>query len=222
MSDIKESPKEVFDSMAAGWYNFRHYTIFPKELEEMASRWQKGKLLNVGCGHGADFLPFKDSFELYGADISDSFLEQCRKYQTKHDFHAELQQADMRHLPYEDCCFDDLIAVACLHHLAGNKEQIRALNEFKRILKPGGEAFITVWNKHQKRFFFGKKEVYVPWKSNGEESLRYYYLFTYREIKKIIKSAGFDIISLKPEDQYKGRFREFSRNICVLCRKPNE
>ena len=59
------SPKiEVFDQMAPGWYNFRHYSIFRPELETLAQRWKKGRLLNVGSGHGADFLPFTDNFDI--------------------------------------------------------------------------------------------------------------------------------------------------------------
>ena len=61
-----KSTQEVYDRIAPGWYNFRHYSIFRAELEDLAGRWQKGRLLNVGSGHGADFLPFKDRFELYG------------------------------------------------------------------------------------------------------------------------------------------------------------
>ena len=61
---------EVFDRMAPGWYGFRHHSIFRPELETLAKRWQKGRLLNIGSGHGPDFLPFKDNFELYGLDFS--------------------------------------------------------------------------------------------------------------------------------------------------------
>ena len=57
---------DVFDQIAPGWYHFRHHSIFTSELNALAERWQKGRLLNLGCGHGADFIPFKDSFELYG------------------------------------------------------------------------------------------------------------------------------------------------------------
>ncbi len=221
MERPQESPKEVFDSMADGWYNFRHYTIFPDELTGLAERWEKGKLLNIGCGHGSDFLPFKDKFDLYGIDISDAFLENCRKFQEKHGFTAELKQGDMRSIPYPDGYFDDLIAIACLHHLQGNEEQLKALSEFKRILKPGGELFLTVWNKGQSRFRWGEKEVYVPWNGKDGVSERYYYLFTYTEIRKLVQKAGFEIISVEPESRYNSKIKQFSRNICVLCRKPD-
>ena len=45
-----ESPPSAWDAIAPAWYNFRHYTIFKAELEALAVRWQKGRLLNLGCG----------------------------------------------------------------------------------------------------------------------------------------------------------------------------
>ena len=45
--------REVFNRIAPGWYNYRHWTIFRHELEELAQEWGQGKLLNLGCGHGA-------------------------------------------------------------------------------------------------------------------------------------------------------------------------
>ena len=34
--------REIFDQIAPGWYNFRHWSIFRKELEARAKRCQKG------------------------------------------------------------------------------------------------------------------------------------------------------------------------------------
>ena len=72
--------REVFDEIAPGWYNFRHWSIFRNELESLAARWREGRLLNLGCAHGPDFLPFRDGFELYGVDFSLGMLELARKY----------------------------------------------------------------------------------------------------------------------------------------------
>jgi ubiquinone/menaquinone biosynthesis C-methylase UbiE len=104
-----ESPSSAFDAIAPAWYNFRHYTIFKSDLEEIAARWKKGKLLNLGCGHGADFLPFKDGFELYGMDYSAEMLKLAKSSLCKHNFKAVLAQADLRQLPYANDSFDRLL-----------------------------------------------------------------------------------------------------------------
>ncbi len=106
-----ESPASAFDAIAASWYNFRHYTIFKAELEAMASRWQKGILLNLGCGHGADFLPFKEGFEMVGVDYSAGMLRLADKFSKKHGFSARLVQADMRSLPFGSNSFDFAVSV---------------------------------------------------------------------------------------------------------------
>jgi tRNA (uracil-5-)-methyltransferase TRM9 len=214
------SPKiEVFDRMAPGWYNFRHYSIFIPELEMLAERWKRGKLLNVGSGHGADFIPFKDNFELYGVDFSSEMVKFALRYSQKFGFPVNLHVADARHLPFADNTFDWAIAVATYHHLQGRDSQLSALAELRRVLKPEGEAFITVWNRCQRRFWLKKKEVAVPWKAGGQTIYRYYYLFTYPELEGLVNRAGFRILMSFPEHSYHWPLKYFSRNICLLVKK---
>ncbi len=210
---------EIFDQIAPGWYNFRHRSIFTHELEELAARWSGGRLLNVGCAHGPDFIPFKERFELYGIDISGRMLELAEKYAEKNQFQVNLTQADARQIPYSDDSFDDAIAVATYHHIEGKEERLKALRELRRVLKPGGEAFITVWNKWQPGFWFKKKDILVPWKMKEKTLYRYYHLFSYGELEKLVKKAGFTVVKSYPENRYKFPLKMFSRNICVLARK---
>jgi tRNA (uracil-5-)-methyltransferase TRM9 len=210
----------VFDRIAPGWYGVRHNSIFKAELTELAFRWGYGHLLNLGCGHGADFLPFRASFELYGIDFAANMLKYAEKYAAKQGFRANLVQADMRSLPFADNFFDCAISVASLHHLPGKSEQTKALQELKRVLKPGSEAFITVWNRNQPRFWFKPKEPMIPWKAADGVVLRYYYLFTYGEIEKLVRQAGFELQRASPESKYHFPLRTFSRNICLLVKKP--
>ena len=91
--------KNIFDQIAPGWYNFRHWSIFRKELEVLAQRWQNGSLLNIGCAHGPAFLPFRQNFELYGIDFSREMLKFARKYSQKFNFTVNLSLADVGYLP---------------------------------------------------------------------------------------------------------------------------
>jgi SAM-dependent methyltransferase len=72
-----------------------------------------------------------------------------------------------------DGAFDWAISVATYHHLRDNRESQTALDELRRVLKPGGEAFITVWNRWQPRFWFSRKEVAVPWRTKNKTLERY-------------------------------------------------
>ena len=211
---------EVFDEIAPSWYNFRHRSIFTRELEELARRWRSGRMLNMGCGHGPDFVPFKENFELYGIDISARMLEFAKKYAEKYGLNLNLAQADARQPPYEDEYFDFAITVATLHHIKSEDERFKALRELKRVLKPGGEAFITVWNKWQPGFWFRKKDTLIPWKTREKTLYRYYHLFSYGELEKMLKKAGLAVVKSYPETKYRFPIKMFSRNVCALVRKP--
>ena len=211
--------REVFNEIAPSWYNFRHWSIFRRELEALAARWGEGKLLNIGCAHGPDFLPFKDRFELHGIDFANQMLKMAQRYAKKFDLEVNLAAADVRYLPYAEGTFDRAISVATYHHLEGKEERLKALRELGRVLKPGGEAFITVWNRWQPRFWLRRREIVVPWRTRDRTLNRYYYLFSYGELEKLVKRAGFELLESSPEGSYRLPIKLFSRNICLLVRK---
>jgi tRNA (uracil-5-)-methyltransferase TRM9 len=210
--------REVFEDIAESWYRLRHWSRFKAELTEFARRWRQGKLLNIGCAHGPDFLPFKDSFELAGIDFSGQMIKFALKYAAKFGFKADLSVADASCLPFTSQSFDWAIAIASYHHIKDAKQRITAFRELRRVLKPGGEAFITVWNRWQPGFWFKGKEVYVPWQLKSKSLDRYHYLYSYHELKSILASSGFEVISMFPEKSYKFPVSLFSRNICVLVK----
>ena len=185
----------------------------------MARRWQGGSLLNIGCAHGPDFLPFIQRFTLYGVDFSTRMLSFARQYSRKFDFTVNLLVADAGLLPFSDGAFDQAISVAAYHHIRGGTERQVALEELNRVLKPGGEAFITVWNRWQPRFWFSGKETDVPWRSKDRTLYRYYYLFSYPELERLAKQAGFTVLKSFPENSHRFPLKFFSRNICLLVKK---
>jgi len=210
--------REVFDQIAESWYRIRHWPLLKEELEELAARWQSGKLLNVGCAHGPDFLPFTQGFELWGVDSSPGMLKQALRYSAKFKFYVNLIAADALFLPFPNNTFDWAISVATYHHIKGREAREKAFIELKRVLKPEGEAFLTVWNHGQPRFWLKSKEQQVPWRLKGETVYRYYHLFSYGELRKLLSKAGLKIINMSPEKSYHFPIRNFSRNICVLVK----
>ena len=151
-------------------------------------------------------------------DFSREMIRFAQKYSQKFNFVATLSVSEVRYLPFADQTFDWAIAVATYHHIKG-EGQLTALGELQRVLKPGGEAFITVWNKWQPRFWFRGKEVAVPWRTGDKTLYRYYYLFSYSELVRLVKKAGFRVLKSFPESSYRLPIKFFSRNICLLVRK---
>ena len=229
--------RESFDQIAESWYRVRHWPLLRAELEDLARRWQRvvgdesrlptplnwqvpnQKLLNVGCAHGPDFLPFIKGFEMWGIDSSPQMLKQAQRYSAKFKFQVNLVVADAVALPFPSNTFNQVISVATYHHIKGNEEREKAFRELKRVLKPGGEAFVTVWNRRQPRFWLKSSEQGVPWKLRGKMVYRYYHLFSYGELKKLLTKVGFEIITTSPEKSYHFPIKNFSRNICILAKK---
>lgn len=209
----------IFDEIAESWYRVHHWSRFNQELKELSLRWKQGRLLNIGCAHGPDFLPFKEGFELWGLDISRQMIRLALKYAAKFHLQVNLTVADAVSLPYRDNSFDWAIAIAVYHNITGEKERLQALVELKRVLKPQGEAFITVWNRWQPQFWLRGKEVSMPWRLKGKVLYRYYYLFSYAELDKLLKQSGFTVLRLSPEKSYCSPLSLFSRNICALVKK---
>ena len=87
------------------------------------------------------------------------------------------------------------------------------------MLKPGGEAFVTVWNRRQPRFWFKPKEVLIPFKVGDEIIQRYYYLFSYGEIEKLARQAGFELLKSSPESRYHFPIRRFLAQYLPLAKK---
>jgi len=211
--------REVYDKIAPTRYNLYHHTRFAPELEAMAARWKEGRLLNLGCGHGPDFLPFKANFDLYGLDFSLEMLKLANKYADKSEFQMTPLQADVSRLPFRDESFNWAISIAAYHHINSKEDRLMAFTELRRVLKPGGQAFITVWNSWQGRFLFKGKEQMVPWTVKEEKLERYYYLFSYPEIQRLAKQAGFRVLRTYPESFYHYPVKYFSRNICLWLKK---
>jgi len=213
--------RDVFDKIAESWYRIRHWPLLKEELDVLAARWQSGKLLNIGCAHGPDFLPFSQAFELWGVDSSRGMLKQALRYSTKFKLYVNLLASDALFLPFPDNTFDWAISVAAYHHIKGREEREKAFVELKRVLKPEGEAFLTVWNRGQPRFWFRSKEQQVPWRLKEKTVYRYYHLFSYGELRKLLVKTGWEIITMSGEKSYHLPIENLSRNICVLMRKGN-
>lgn len=215
----KGNGKQIYyDEIAESWYRLRHWTRFKRELEEVAASWQGGRLLNVGCAHGPDFLPFKENFELWGLDSSQQMIRMGVRYRSKFKFDVNLLVADAVSLPFKNGAFDWAISVAAYHHIEEKELRSNAFRELRRVLKPGGEAMVTVWNRWQRNFWNKGKEIILPWKAGDKQVLRYYYLYTYPEIEGLMKKNGFHIVKIFPEYGYRFPVKLFSRNICVLAR----
>jgi phosphatidylethanolamine/phosphatidyl-N-methylethanolamine N-methyltransferase len=101
-----------------------------------------GRILEVGVGTGLSLPQYSRSNSVYGVDISAPMLDKARDRVTR--FHLDqvegLAVMDAEHLTFPDNSFDVVVAqyvVTAVPHPE------LALDEFVRVLRPGGEIVIT-------------------------------------------------------------------------------
>ncbi len=93
------------------------------------------RILDVGCGTGANLEMLAQFGEAEGVDVADEALEFCRAKGLK--THKGLAEK----LPFADESFDLTTALDVIEHL---DDDLAGLKEMRRVLKPGGRALIFV------------------------------------------------------------------------------
>ncbi len=173
------------------------------------------KILDLGCGSGRHvvFLT-KRGFNLYGFDISASGIRLTRKWLREVKMRANLRVGDIYgRLPYKTGFFDAVISILVIHH--GRIGQIRkTIKEIRRVLRPGGLAFVTVTEgfKYKKLLVRGRDFkviapfTYVPLVDN--EAGTPHYIYNPARLKNDFKS--FEILRL---------YKDKHKHYCILAKK---
>jgi len=101
-----------------------------------------GRILEVGVGTGISLPAYSRENRLYGVDISKPMLEKARRRVTALglDNVEAIEVMDAEHLDFPDDAFDVVVAQYVVTAVP-NPE--RALDEFARVVRPGGEIVIT-------------------------------------------------------------------------------
>jgi SAM-dependent methyltransferase len=99
------------------------------------------QVLEVGAGTGIHLDYVQHGFDRYV--VTDISAKMLAKAEERHAGRANLafQVADATALPFEDNSFDRLVSVYNLEHLP---QPHRVLEEWKRVVRPGGDISIAV------------------------------------------------------------------------------
>lgn len=108
------------------------------------------KVLEIGCGLGIDSYKFaKAGAVLTCIDLSSVAVQGTRRLLQQLGLQAEVLECNAEQLVFPDESFDAVYSFGVLHHV---EHEERAFNEVYRVLKPGGEALITLY--HSRSWFW--------------------------------------------------------------------
>ncbi len=105
-----------------------------------------GSVLDFGCGIGRVMRRWKTvrGPEFYGTDYNPSLVDWCRDHLKFAEFQTNTLNGG---LGYESGSMDFVYALSVFTHLDAALQTFW-MNELRRVLKPGGLAFITVHGRH--------------------------------------------------------------------------
>jgi ubiquinone/menaquinone biosynthesis C-methylase UbiE len=199
--------EKVWDEIARPWSEFR--TKVSPTVEKFVKS-QKGRILDVGCGSGRNFIKVK-GLEWYAIDFSREMIKMSDEEAKRKKMQVNLVKAKSEDLPFDEGFFDSVLCFAVIHCVDSKAKRKKTIEEIFRVLRPGGQALIASWGPRSPRLKNKDKESFVPWTvREGEgKQMRYTYIFDLDELKELCEAAGFEVVSAWEE-----------RNVNVIVRKP--
>ncbi|MFA5051149.1 MAG: class I SAM-dependent methyltransferase [Patescibacteria group bacterium] len=204
------------------------------EVEPLINYVKDGdKILDLGCGNGRLYELLKNkNVEYLGVDSCENLIEIAKRRTP-----TKFMVASALNLPFENQKFDIIFSIAVFHHIPSDLFREQVLKECYRVLKPGGYLILTTWNLWQTKLLFKYKlwpvffgwrpknldwrDTLISWKEKRGTIHRYYHIFTFRELRKLVKNNGFQIIDQyysKRESNFRTNWTK-GHNLVIIAKK---
>ena len=156
------------------WWHIGRRKILAGFVEEICSRVtdRRPRILDVGCGTGANLLMLSKYGDAEGVDVSEDALAFCRERGLD-----KVRLGAGEELPYEDGTFDLVTALDVVEHM---DDDLAGLSEMQRVLRPGGRVLIFVPTF---MFLWGLQDEV----SNHRRRYRL------PQLRRILEQAGFEV-----------------------------
>ncbi|HET6978264.1 MAG TPA: class I SAM-dependent methyltransferase [Pyrinomonadaceae bacterium] len=155
------------------WYTGRR-KILARFVDEICRQVtdRRPKILDVGCGTGANLLMLSEFGDAEGVDISEDALAFCRERGLD-----KVRLGNGEELPYADSTFDLVTGLDVVEHM---DDDLAGLCEMRRVLRPGGRVLLFVPTF---MFLWGLQD-------DVSNHRRRYRL---PELRRVLDKAGFEI-----------------------------
>jgi len=131
---------------------FVRYDLEPHILEVVPfAECRDLSVLEIGCGSGIDALQFVRHGARYtGIDLTPAAVDLTSRALDVFGFSGESHVADAEALPFEDASFDLVYSHGVLHHTPDTQ---RAVDEVRRVLRPGGRAIVMLYHRRSYNYY---------------------------------------------------------------------
>jgi SAM-dependent methyltransferase len=115
--------------------------------------WRSGeRVLEIGLGYGTvGQLLAQRGLDYHGLDISPgpvAMMAHRLELLGVSDALSRATEGSALAIPHPDQSFDVVVSIGCLHHTG---DLAAAVDDVRRVLRPGGQAMIMVYNRHSYR-----------------------------------------------------------------------
>jgi SAM-dependent methyltransferase len=163
--------QEMFDLEESYWWFVGRRAIIDGILKDLAGHRGLARILDLGCGTGANLEMVARYGRLtVGSDFSSMALELAAQRPGRRRLACSTAEA----LPFPGNCFEVITCLDVLEHL---QDDCQALREIDRVLKPGHRLIATV--------------PAYPWLwSEHDEALDHFRRYTRESLLRAIRCAG--------------------------------
>ncbi len=159
-----------------------HYQRFTESLKYLELK-PDDRILNIWSrtGNAITYLEKTVPIDLYNLEVSPKMIELAiNKYPR-----AKFRKTDLKNLGFDNNFFDGILSLETLEH---TPEPRRLLQEFFRVLKPGGKLVMSLPPKTAE---LPLKIYNFLFKNHGEGPHQF---LPSKLVKKMLKETGFDLI----------------------------
>jgi ubiquinone/menaquinone biosynthesis C-methylase UbiE len=190
----KARAKTQFNTVAAeydaGPGCFAH---FGRRLVSAAEIQPGQRVLDVASGRGAVLFPCAEQVgqtgQVVGVDLAEAMARATNEEAARRGISARVQVMDAEHLEFPDAAFD---RVLCGFGIMFFPNQAGALDEFRRVMKPGGRLAVSTWRVAQ------TGEIEAAMVALGMERAKQAGWITEPDdLAKLLTTAGFTDVSVR-------------------------